>query len=113
MQRLYEMSGGVELGIPVFDSSKFLFVAGLTGNGFGVSIGSRYYFLPDEWRPFFGDYLGLVEGYDSYYGYIWGFVFAVTGGVEYVAESGFLFTAEFGVGMSGGYFAPALGISLG
>lgn len=104
---------GVEVGIEAFESSKLLLVAGYAGNGFGVSIGSRYYFLPDGWRPFFSDYLGVAEGYDPYYGYVWAFVFAVTGGVEYVTDSGFLFTAEFGVGMSGGYFAPALGVSVG
>ena len=54
----------------------------------------------------------IIAG-DPYYGLLVGLVTVFTGGVEYVSDSGFLLTAEFGIGMSGGYFAPALGFSLG
>lgn len=104
---------GVELGIPTFENSKLLFVGGLLGNGICAGIGSHYYFLTDNWRPFIGGYLGVGVASDPYYGTYAAFISLVTGGVEYVGDSGFLFTAEFGVAVAGGYFAPALGLSFG
>lgn len=104
---------GVEVGFPTSDNGKILFVGGLIVNGIGVGIGSHLYFLPDGWRPFLGGYVGLGVASDPYYGTAVGLITILTGGVEYVADSGFLFTAEFGIGMVGYYFAPAFGVSLG
>jgi len=104
---------GLEMGIATSQNFSIMLVGGFIGNGACISVGTRYYFLPEGWRPFLSGYLGMVIFGDPYYGVLAGLVTTFTGGVEHVSDSGFLFTAELGIGMSGGYFAPALGISLG